>query len=563
LAKHDSIAAFHDTGRAMAHHFREPERRQAFLLPADMMDWLPEGDIVHLIVDAVAMMDLGGFEADYKLGRAGQAPFAPQVLLALLIYAYSRGVRSSRVIERLCGRDAGYRFIVGDAVPDHTVIARFRQRHVARMREVFLAVLRLCHEAGLVRLGLVALDGTKVGANAALDANRTAGRIDEQVAKMLTEAEATDAQEDSRFGAQHGDELPAALARRSDRLARLQQCQDKLQRQAAEAASRQQEKIDARAAAEQASGQRKRGRKLKPADPTVDPDTVANVTDPESGIMKTRHGWLQGYNAQIVVTTGQIILAADVTTEANDVHQLTPMLGQAQANVALMVGEAELGAAVADAGYWSDANAATETDRCRRTAAIASLKVGSRLAYQAVARGVTIPIGVWTSRSAQTVIKENNPSSAGVVRRMARSDHCRCVSTPRWVRVSWNVVSIRQRETNQLRICSGLARSVLRKHCGSRSPVGSRTSTQRIDAGGRPELYQTAVSDTISSMRDLPPYQSVTVIGTHTVLGSASTALNAGRRRPFTRGRPICPTRRGGAGANRLASIRSLVTRQT
>jgi transposase len=218
LANHDSIAAFHDTGRAMAHHFRKSERRQAFLLPADMMDWLPGGDIVHLIVDAVAMMDLGEFEADYKLGRAGQAPFAPQVLLALLIYAYAHGIRSSRVIERLCGRDAGYRFIVGGAVPDHTVIARFRQRHVARMREVFLAVLRLCHEAGLVRLGLVALDGTKVGASAALDANRMASSIDEQVAKMLVEAEATDAQEDGQFGAQGGGELPAALVRRGDRL---------------------------------------------------------------------------------------------------------------------------------------------------------------------------------------------------------------------------------------------------------------------------------------------------------------------------------------------------------
>lgn len=349
----------------MAHHFRQPERRQAFLLPADMMDWLPEGDIVHLIVDAVAMMDLGGFEAGYKLGRAGQAPFAPQVLLALLIYAYSHGVRSSRAIERLCGRDAGYRFIVGDAVPDHTVIARFRQRHVARMREVFLAVLRLCHEAGLVRLGLVALDGTKVRASAALDANRTASSIDEQVARMLAEAEATDAQEDGRCGAQRGSELPAALARRGDRLARLRQCQHKLRRQAAEVASRQQVKIDAREAAEQASGKRKRGRKPKPADAAVDPGTVANVSDPDSGIMKTRHGWLQGYNAQVVVTTGQIILAADVTTEANDVHQLAPMLGQAQANIALVVGEeAELGGAAADAGYWSDANAATETDAC-------------------------------------------------------------------------------------------------------------------------------------------------------------------------------------------------------
>ena len=114
--------------------------------------------------------------------------------------------------------------------PAYTVIARFRQRYAARMREVFLGVLRLCHEARLVRLGLVALDGTKVGASAALDANRTASRIDEQVAKMLAEVETTDAQEDGRFGAQHGNELPAALARRADRQARLQQCQDKLQR---------------------------------------------------------------------------------------------------------------------------------------------------------------------------------------------------------------------------------------------------------------------------------------------------------------------------------------------
>lgn len=156
----------------------------------------------------------------------------------------------------------------------------------------------------------------------------------------------------SRFGAQGGGELPAALARRGARLARLQECQDKLQRQAAEAASRQQEKIDARAAAKQANGKRKRGRKPKPADPTVDPDTVANVSDPESGIMKTRHGWLRGYNAQVVVTPGPIILVAEVTTQANDVHQLTPMLDQAQANIASVVGQdAELGAAVADAGY--------------------------------------------------------------------------------------------------------------------------------------------------------------------------------------------------------------------
>src|SRR5512134_4121791 len=222
----------------MARFFREPDRRQRYLLPVDMLDWLPEDDIVHLLVDAVALMDLSAFEAAYKVGKAGQAPFAPRVLLALLLYAYSHGIRSSRAIERRCGRDAGFRFIVGAEVPDHTVIARFRRRHAERMRAVFLAVLELCREAGLIRLGLVALDGTKVKANAALDANRTASSIKEQIARMLADAEATDAQEDRQFGAERGDVLPKDLARSGDRLARLKACQEKLERRAAEAAAR-------------------------------------------------------------------------------------------------------------------------------------------------------------------------------------------------------------------------------------------------------------------------------------------------------------------------------------
>src|SRR3954465_1959657 len=236
----------------MARFFREPDRRQRHLLPVDMMDWLPAGDIVHLIVDAVDLMDLSGFEATCKLGKAGQAPFAPRVLLALLIYAYAQGVRSSRAIERLCRRDAGYRFIVGQEVPDHTVIARFRRRHVERMKGVFRAVLELCREAGLIRLGLVALDGTKIKANASLEANRTAGTIEAEIARMLQEAEATDTREDRQETELRGDTVPKALARAAERRARLQACRDKLERRAAEAAARQQEKIDARAAAEQA-----------------------------------------------------------------------------------------------------------------------------------------------------------------------------------------------------------------------------------------------------------------------------------------------------------------------
>jgi len=350
----------------MAHFFREPDRRQRFLLPVDMMDWLPEGDIVHVVVDAVGLMDLSDFEATCKVGRAGQPPFAPAMLLALLIYAYSHGVRSSRAIERLCRRDAGYRFIVGDDVPDHSVIARFRQRHAERMKGVFLQVLELCREAGLIRLGLVALDGTKVKANAALDANRTASTIGEQINRVLAEAEATDAREDRQFGPDAGGPaLPGDLKRRGDRLARLKACQEKLQAQAAAAASRQENKIAAREAEEKATGRRKRGRKPKEPDPSVDPDTVANTTDPQSGILKTRRGWVQGYNAQAVVTTGQIILAADVTTQANDVRQLTGMLDQAQANAEAVLGEeAVLGAAVADAGYWSEVNADSQTEEC-------------------------------------------------------------------------------------------------------------------------------------------------------------------------------------------------------
>jgi transposase len=218
------------TDRLMAHHVRETERRQKLLLPAGMMEWLPEDDIIHLIVEAAAMMDLAKFEASYRLGRAGQAPFAPQVLLALLIYGYSQGVRSNRAIERLCGRDAGYRFIVGDTISDQTVIARFRRHHSAEMK----TMLRLCRETGLVRLGLVSLDGTKVQGNASPEANRTAASIEAEIEKILAEAEATDVQEDSHArlpAAQQDAALPKPPAQQAERLARLRKGQEKLERQ--------------------------------------------------------------------------------------------------------------------------------------------------------------------------------------------------------------------------------------------------------------------------------------------------------------------------------------------
>lgn len=347
----------------MARDFRRPERRQAFLLPPDMQDWVPQDDIVHLVLDAVSLMDLSKYEEEHRVGGVGRAPFAPSMLLSLLIYAYSHGVKSSRAIERLCRRDAGYRYIVSEHVPDHSVIARFRRRHIDRLQAVFATVLRMCRDAGLVRLGLVVLDGTKVKANASLDANRSAATIDEQVTRMLAEAESVDQREDRQFGPEGREGLPQALSRREDRLARLRACKAKLESEAEAAAARQQAKIDARAAEEKDSGKRRRGRKPKPATGSVDPERVANPTDPDSRIMKTRRGWVQGYNAQAVVTPQQIILVSEVTTEANDVQQLQPMLTKALAMVELVLGEdAVLGAAVADAGYWSEANAASQTE---------------------------------------------------------------------------------------------------------------------------------------------------------------------------------------------------------
>jgi hypothetical protein len=223
----------------------------------------------------------------------------------------------------------------------------------------------MCRDAGLIRLGLVVLDGTKVKANASLEANRSAATIDEQVTRLLAEAESADQREDRPFGPEGREGLPRALSRREDRLARLCACKAKLESEGEVAAARQQAKIDACAAQEQGSGKRPRGRKPKPVAGSVDPECVANPTDPDSSIMKTRRGWVQGYNAQAVVTPQQMILASEVTTDANDVQQLQPMLGQAQAMVDLLPGEdARLAAAAADAGYWSEENAASQTEEC-------------------------------------------------------------------------------------------------------------------------------------------------------------------------------------------------------
>ncbi len=310
-----------------------------------------------IINPAVAQIDLRVFYQKYRPDGRGQAAFEPSMMTALVLYAYSVGTWSSRQIERLWKRDIAFKVIAANQVPDHCTIARFRRENGKGIEQLFTDVLRLCAKDGLVKVGVVALDGAKVKGNAALDANRTYEHIEKEVAKMLTEAEAMDVEEDTLYGKdKRGDELPEDLRDRKSRLKRLQECKQRLEEEAAEQAVRQREKIEERQAEEAESGQKRWGRKLK--EPKAEPpaEAKANVTDPDSKIMKTRSGYVQGYNGQAVVGEGQIIVAAELTIQENDINQLHPMVEKAQETLAaLKLKDQEIEVVLANAGYCSEA----------------------------------------------------------------------------------------------------------------------------------------------------------------------------------------------------------------
>jgi transposase len=227
----------------MAKGYRPVRRDQPFLLPPDMRDWLPAGHLAWFVVDAVAALDVSRFAVRVtpRGSAAGRAAFDPRVLLGLLVYGYARGLRSSRKIERACVEDVAFRVICAQDQPDHATIARFRRQHFAdeqAMGDLFAQVLAIAAEAGLGRLGLIAVDGTKIGANASKDANRSEQKLRDLTAQILAEAEAADAAEDALFGDARGDELPAELADPATRAERIAAALAKLEaeRQAAQQA---------------------------------------------------------------------------------------------------------------------------------------------------------------------------------------------------------------------------------------------------------------------------------------------------------------------------------------
>ena len=213
----------------MGHNFRPVDRDQQYLMPPSLRDWLPEGDLAWLVLEVVGELDLGPVYARYRADGWGAPAFDPAMMTALLLYAYATGERSSRRIEARCHRDIAYRVIAANQAPDHATIARFRADHEAALGDLFGQVLRVCAAAGLAAVGLVAVDGTKLAADAAEDANRAAPALDAEIAAILAEAAATDAAEDERYGPdRRGDELPAELADPRSRLARLREARRQL-----------------------------------------------------------------------------------------------------------------------------------------------------------------------------------------------------------------------------------------------------------------------------------------------------------------------------------------------
>jgi transposase len=340
----------------MSKQFRPWNPEQLYLFPPSPRDWLPENHLVYFLLDVVPQMNLQPILQPYLVEERGQPPFHPTMLVTLLLYGYATGVFSSRRLMARCETDAAFRVIVGEDIPDFRTISDFRKRHLTALADLFVEVLKLCARAGLVKVGRIALDGSKLKANASRHKAmsydymlKEEQRLQEEIKGLLSQAEETDRAEDNTFGPdRRGDELPAELARREKRLKKIQGAKAALEAEAREVAR-------ALEAERQQQGKPPSGK--DPERATPDPKAQYNFTDPESQIMKVSNkGWDQCLNAEAVVNEHQIIIAADVTDETNDKKQVQLMIEQTQENVAGAGVTEKIKEAVADSGFYSEAN---------------------------------------------------------------------------------------------------------------------------------------------------------------------------------------------------------------
>jgi transposase len=400
----------------MPQNFLDCDREQAFLMPPSLRDWLPEDHLAWFVLDTVSRLDLAAFYASYRPDGHGRAAYEPSMMVALLLYSYSTKVYSSRDIECHCRQDIAYRVITANRVPDHSTVARFVIRHEGPLGELFGGVLKLCERAGLVSSGVVAIDGTKMPANASRNANVDYGQIAREI---IAEAIATDQAEDEQHGDARGDELPPELATEEGRrawlarelaaernaeqdtdgerepdhefdaeqiVARVQgrdgwlleakrqldqdrwQAADPIRRSRCERLWEAGRRLEADLAAEargnteyeayRAGGRMKDGRRFgkppTPYDPPTWPQGKVNLTDPDSHVMKGNAMFMQAYNAQAVVNEQQIVLAAEISTEPIDFSSLGPMMAATRRELEQAGIDAIPEVAVADAGYWNE-----------------------------------------------------------------------------------------------------------------------------------------------------------------------------------------------------------------
>lgn len=342
---------------------------QLMLMPPSVRDWLPEDHLAFFVLEIVDELDLAAFYAAYRSDGRGGSVYDPATMVAVLVYAYCAGERSSRRVERRLVEDVAFRVVAANQQPDHATLARFRRRHQDAIAGLFAQVLGLCVKAGLVDAGVVAIDGTKIAANASFFANRDRealvaemselGDLTQQVAEqILQEAEATDAAEDTEHGEGRGGELPQEWAGGRDRRGRIRAALEELDSQKAR-------DFEARMA-ERARKEAELGRRLSGPEPKEDSarrsrPRRANTTDPHSRIIaQASKGVLQGYNAQAAATVDQIVLAAEVTATTNDQPHFVPMTTAVSENLAEAGHAHGIGAFVADAGYWTAANGTTD-----------------------------------------------------------------------------------------------------------------------------------------------------------------------------------------------------------
>ena len=343
----------------MAYGFRPYLIDQQRLLPEDMREWLPEGHLALFVAEVVGQLDLGPILRAYAGGR-GPRGYHPQMLLGVLLYGYCTGVFSSRKLAARCETDVAFRVLAGGEFPDFRTLAEFRRRHLGALQGLFVQVLGLCREAGLVKLGHLSLDGSKYQASASKHKAMSYGRIREveprleaEIAELLRRAEEADGAEDAEHGPERrGDELPAELRRREGRLEKIRAAKARLQERARVRAV---ERARARGATPEQFA-------AAAAQAVPAATEQSNFTDPESRIMKTKSGWVQGYNAQVVVEAASgVIVAQEVSNHAADSPHLRPLLERLDGTLAALgVPDQQRRPAAfsADAGYCSEGNLA-------------------------------------------------------------------------------------------------------------------------------------------------------------------------------------------------------------